>query len=156
MKKGKNKGGRPTIYNKKIAEEICAKVSSTTLGLKRLCKENPQLPHADTIYEWRFKYPEFSGQYAAAKMKQAELLAEEILDISDDDSQDTIITDKGPSFNSEYVQRSRLRIDTRKWIACKLIPKVYGDKIENQTTVTIKEEFANTVEDRIKKYVKPA
>ena len=32
------------------------------------------------------------------------------------------------ALNTEHVQRSRLRVDTRKWIASKLKPKKYGDK----------------------------
>ena len=32
--------------------------------------------------------------------------------------------------DAEHVQRSRLRIDTRKWMAGKLAPKKYGEKIE--------------------------
>ncbi|WP_367379929.1 hypothetical protein [Legionella quinlivanii] len=34
--------------------------------------------------------------------------------------------------NSEFIARSRLRINTRKWLASKLAPKIYG-----QTPVTL-------------------
>jgi hypothetical protein len=36
--------------------------------------------------------------------------------------------------NGEHVQRSRLRVDTRKWFASKVAPKIYGDKIETAVT----------------------
>jgi hypothetical protein len=32
--------------------------------------------------------------------------------------------------NSEFIARSRLRIDTLKWLASKLVPRLYGDKEE--------------------------
>ena len=33
--------------------------------------------------------------------------------------------------NNEHIQRSRLRVDARKWIAAKLLPKRYGDKLQH-------------------------
>ncbi len=36
----------------------------------------------------------------------------------------------GWQVNGEHIQRSRLRIDARKWMASKLAPKKYGEKLE--------------------------
>lgn len=129
--------GRPTKYNADIATIICEKVASSTCGLKRLCEANPELPDRDTINVWRSKYPEFSAQYASAKLKQADLLAEEILEIADDASNDYMDTVDDDGFsswklNGEHVQRSRLRIDTRKWLAAKLLPRQYGDHAKQE------------------------
>lgn len=33
-------------------------------------------------------------------------------------------------YNGDAVQRSKLRVDARKWVAAKLKPKKYGDKID--------------------------
>jgi hypothetical protein len=145
IKVEKKKTGRPSIYTKQLAAKICRKIASSTCGLRKMCKENPEFPNVDTILEWRFDYPEFSGQYADAKRQQAELLAEEILDIADDDSQDEVVTEFGVKFNSEFVQRSRLRVDTRKWVACKLMPKVYGDKSDVTLTSIEDETLKETV-----------
>jgi hypothetical protein len=135
------KMGRPTKFCKEMADMICRKVATTTDGLRKICARLPELPHPDTIREWRLDYPEFSAQYAEAKRIQADLLAEEILDISDDDSRDEIIDDSGNTkVNSEYVQRSRLRVDSRKWIAAKLMPKVYGEKIQNEVITRTQED----------------
>lgn len=134
----KKKPGQPTLYNKEIAEKICRAVSISTLGLRKICKLNPDFPCHDTILQWRLDHPEFSAQYADAKRHQAELLAEEILEISDDDSQDEISDERGIRVNAEFINRSRLKVDTRKWIACKLLPKIYGEKIQSESTVTIK------------------
>lgn len=136
----KLKAGRPTLYSEKLAALVCERVATSTLGLARLCELNTDLPCKDTINVWRYKYPEFSAQYAQAKLKQADLLAEEILDIADDGTNDWMenFSDDGEAIgyklNGEHVQRSRLRIDTRKFLAAKLLPKQYGEKPEDKKT----------------------
>lgn len=42
------------------------------------------------------------------------------------------MTKFGPQLDTEHVQRSRLRVDTLKWQASKLVPKKYGDKIHQE------------------------
>ena len=74
---------------------------------------------------------EKKAQYARARDKRADKIFEEILEIADDSSKDTIITDNGIVLNNEFVQRSRLKIDARKWYLSKMLPKKYGDKVEN-------------------------
>lgn len=86
------------------------------------------MPDVDTIREWRFDHDEFSGWFAKAKMQQADILVEDSLDIADDSQNDYIIDDNGSQkANNELVARSRLRIDTRKFMGIKLLPRVYGD-----------------------------
>ncbi len=72
-------------------------------------------------------------RYTRARAIQADRMAEEIIEIADDATNDFMERrgkdgTKKVEFNSENVNRSRLRIDTRKWLAGKLKPKVYGDK----------------------------
>lgn len=112
--KPKNKGGRPSLCTKELADEICRKISTSTIGLRALRKLNPHWPDQETIFGWRLDHQWFANQYATAKFAQAELFAEEIIEISDDS-------------RGEEVPSGRLRTDSRKWIASKLLPKVYGD-----------------------------
>lgn len=77
--------------------------------------------------------PEFQEQYARAKEEQADFLAEEMLEIADDKSDDLLDTEEGQSANPVAVQRARLRVDARKWAAAKLKPKKYGDKVDFTT-----------------------
>lgn len=65
---------------------------------------------------WRLEHAEFSAKYARAKLAQADILAEECLEIADNSTPENVTVD-------------RLRTDTRKWLASKLLPKQYGDKM---------------------------
>ena len=70
-------------------------------------------------------------QYARARDDRADLIFEQILEIADDSSKDTLITENGIVINNEFVQRSKLKIDARKWYLSKMLPKKFGDKVEN-------------------------
>ncbi len=35
------------------------------------------------------------------------------------------------TLDHEHVQRSRLRVDTRKWLMARMAPKKYGDKMQH-------------------------
>lgn len=130
-------GGRPTDYTPELAAHICELVATHTCGLNRLCLMYDELPSKFTINLWRHKHHEFSLQYAKAKLFQADLLAEECLEIADDDSQDVKYDKDGnESCNTEFVARSRLKIDTRKWLASKLLPKQYGAAAEEAKSDT--------------------
>ena len=79
------------------------------------------------MFTWWKNNQECSDQYAHAKRCQIETFIDEILEIADDSSQDVLVNEQGSiSCNHEFIARSRLRIDTRKWLASKLVPKVYG------------------------------
>ena len=86
--------------------------------------------------------------YAHAREAQADKMAEDILTISDDGSNDTYETEDGTRVNQDVIARSRLRVDARKWLAAKMAPKKYGDKLElsgdaNSPLVVVK-DFSGT------------
>lgn len=126
---------------------ICERVATHTFGLNRLCEMYADMPKKITINEWRSQYEEFSTQYAQAKLKQADLLAEECLDIADNGVNDWMESlseeeqGDGWRFNGEHYQRSRLRIDTRKWLASKLLPRQYGDQKQIEALTGRNEEL---------------
>jgi hypothetical protein len=92
------------------------------------------MPNKATVFRWLAANPSFSDQYARAREAQADSLADEMLDIADDGSNDWMeVKDRegaimGWRENGEAMRRSQLRIDARKWLAGKLRPKKYGDK----------------------------
>lgn len=114
----KRKVGRPTIYSDKIASEICARMTAGE-SLRKICASD-HLPALSTIMRWYVDgdHSEFQEQYARARRAQAEMYAEQVIEIADSVAE------------GADVQRDRLRVDTRKWVACKLLPKVYGDKVD--------------------------
>lgn len=130
----KKKIGRPTIYTPELAARICAELACGK-SLRTVCKAN-DMPGLETVFRWLREKPDFRDQYAHAKNESADALVEEMLDISDDGSNDWMeVHDKdgnsiGWKLNGEHVQRSRLRVDTRKWVASKLKPKKYGERVD--------------------------
>ncbi len=92
------------------------------------------MPARSTVIGWLFdgEHEDFMDQYARAREAQAEARADEIVDIADDESGDFTTDEDGKRVvNHEQIQRSRLRVDARKWIAAKLLPKRYGDKLQH-------------------------
>lgn len=124
----KHPGGRPTIYNDELADLICERIATHSEGIVRLCHMYDDMPSHDTINKWRWRYKEFSDRYSLAKAKQAELLAEQIIDIADDVSNDMYVNDQGNMMpNGTAVSRAKLKIAARQWHAAKLAPQIYGD-----------------------------
>ena len=91
---------------------------------------------AKTFFVWLRDNEVLSKQYARATTERAELMFEDMFDIADDGSNDWMEkkNEKGEfigwSINGEHIQRSRVRIDTRKWALSKMMPKKYGDMIK--------------------------
>lgn len=133
--------GRPSIYTEELAEEICEAIATSSKGVRRLCEENPHFPNQNTVFKWLRTNEKFNERYACAKRHQVEVLVDEILVIADDGSNDMSDTSDG-RVNHDHISRSKLRIDTRKWLACKLIPRVYGISPKDDLTDTlIHEDF---------------
>lgn len=128
MKQAKKKTGRPTDYNDDVADAICERLADGE-SLRTICADG-SMPNRVTVYRWLFKHAEFSNQYARAREMQAETMADEMQNIADDAT-------------AENVQVARLRIDTRKWAASKLLPKKYGDKIQNEVSGAVSLNFTS-------------
>jgi hypothetical protein len=144
---------RHSEYNEQIADEICTQISVSPRGLTHLCKKNPHWPCRDTIYTWLLKNKSFADNYAQAKRNQAEVMVDDIIEISWDNSDDYVVGDDGKmKFSSENVQRSRLKVDTLKWIAAKVLPKLYGTKLTIENTGEEKEalEQAKNIVGKLK------
>lgn len=151
------KKGRPTKYNVTLAKEICDTIASSSKGTKKLCSEHSHWPCQDTLFSWLRKYSEFSEQYAQAKICQIELLVDEILEIADNESNDSFIDEDGRlTSNNSVINRARLKIDVRKWMACKLVPKVYGNKIDidSDQNISMSEELLKLSAELDAKYAR--
>lgn len=130
--------GRPESYTPEIADLICSRLANGE-SLRSICRD-PDLPSTVTVFAWMRRHPDFLNQYTRAKEESSDALIEEMVDIADDGTNDwmeKVASDGehiGWQLNGEHVQRSRLRIETRKWIASKLKPKKYGDKISQEVS----------------------
>lgn len=128
----KKKIGRPTIYKPEVVSEILIRLSRGE-SLRSITKD-PHIPHLDTVYVWITKHPEFAEQYAIAREEQAETLADEIIALADE-KPDTVTDDKGVSrVDSGWVNWQKNRVDARKWVASKLKPKKYGERVTQEHT----------------------
>jgi len=104
-------------------------------SLKSILDSDNKLPSRPVIYTWlneessKFDQ-EFRNNYAQATQDRADYLVEEIISIADDQEDDVYTDDDGNEHtNHNVINRARLRVDARKWIAGKMKPKKYGDKI---------------------------
>lgn len=122
---------RPSSFKQEIADKICTRLMEGE-SLRSIC-EDAKMPGQRTVYQWLNDKTEFQQQYARAREVQADRLAEEILEIADDSSRDTYKDEDGNDrIDHEVVARSRLRVDSRKWLASKMAPKKYGDKVTQE------------------------
>lgn len=119
--------GRPSILTDELTETICVRMAEGE-SLRSICRD-PEMPGLGTVFRWVAKNASFREQYEAAMAQRAESLFEEILDIADETKLDTISTENGDKPNTEWISRSRLRVDARKWMLSKMLPKKYGDKL---------------------------
>jgi hypothetical protein len=125
------KMGRPTDYTPELAEHICELLATNDTGLSELCRTHDELPDEGTIRRWMYRNPDFRSSYMRARIAQVDLLAEKSLDVANNDANDTTINAQGDTVGlSVTVARDRLKLDTRRWLASKLMPKLYGNEIE--------------------------
>ena len=118
--------------NPKQQEELLALIADG-LSLREACKRDG-MPDRGTVFRLCETDEAFRNQYARACEARSDAIFDEMLDIADDGTNDwqTKQSADGESYeslNAEHVQRSRLRIDARKWVLSKMNPKKYGDKI---------------------------
>lgn len=182
-----NLGGRPSKYSPELRNKICARLA-TGESLRSICRDE-DMPNRSTVHSWVIENigeikdgdtvieAGFSDHYTRARDLGLDEMADDLLEISDDGTNDWMekTINKGKSneetievLNKEAVMRSRLRVDTRKWYLSKMAPKRYGDsrKIEHQQldaegnttdpvgTNTHAQEIADAVDREMEKVMK--
>ena len=109
-----------------IEDEILSRIAKGQ-SLRTVCRDD-WLPGVDTFYKRVQSDADFSERYARAKERLADAIFEECLAIADSQEGDVTTVDGVEQTNHDVIARAKLRIDTRKWMAGKLRPKVYGDR----------------------------
>jgi len=117
-------------YNQFLADKVCRLVATDTRPLKDILKSDPSLPHVNTVYMWRLDNSDFRDKFLDARRAQAQIIIDEILELADDPA----------NCEPEVLGWSKERIKTRQWLATKLLPKIYGEKQQTESTVTVRHE----------------
>lgn len=123
---------RPCEYTPEKADVICARLAQGE-SLRSVCRDE-QMPDCATVFAWMRKFPEFLKQYARAKEESADAMAEDILDIADTPQIGSVTKTKADGSietrEGDMIEHRRLQVDARKWLASKLKPKKYGDRVD--------------------------
>jgi terminase small subunit-like protein len=119
--------GRPSAYRAEIADAICEGLIEGR-SLREVCSA-PGMPPESTVRQWALDDVQgFGALFTRATQIRAQRLADEIVELSDEDC--TYIDETGRRrIDQGAVAQLRLRVDTRKWVASKLLPRIYGDRI---------------------------
>ena len=131
-RKGHKKPGQPSKYTQAIGDKICellaAGKSLNEVGV------TPGMPAKSQILRWAAHSDNvgFRDQYAKAMEIRLESMADDLIDIADDGRNDWMERNGEQVTNPEALNRSRLRCDVRKWALSRLLPKKYGDKIQQE------------------------
>lgn len=106
-----------STFTQEIADRICERISDGE-DLRAICADE-DMPGRSTVFRWLAANEDFAKQYALARELQGDALADDMLGVAR----------KSAKTKTEVAAR-RLLLDTMKWRAAKLRPKVYGDKLE--------------------------
>lgn len=128
--------GRHSTFTQEKADEICARLSKGE-PLAQICRDE-RMPGVVTVHSWKLASAHFAESIARARELGFDAIAEDCLEIADDSKNDYLdkLADDGDeqavkarAFDSEHVQRSKLRIETRLKLLAKWDPKRYGEKV---------------------------
>lgn len=129
---------RPCEYDEAAFTELMERLAAGET-LKQICESDDKYPCSHTVRKWVIDNVNgCSSRYTRAREMGMHEMVDETIVISDDSSNDTMIVRRGDKdvkvANNEWINRSRLRVDTRKWLASKIIPKIYGDRVQTEIT----------------------
>ncbi len=163
-----NKTDNPFMVNRrdydreKVCEVVFDKIRTSSKSVISILAEGCDghtFPNRLIFYKWLRDDSELASNYARAKRDQADFLAEELLKIADDGQNDWMEkndpNNPGYALNGEHSSRSRLRVDTRKWIMARMNPKKYGDRMihagDGESPVVVEQRLAADADELMKK-----
>lgn len=140
-------------FSQEIFDTVCERLAGGE-SLRSISRDE-KMPTNTAIFNWINKDRQLLEQYTRAREFQAEMMFDDLLDIADDARNDWMERhgkdDAGWVANGEHIQRSRLRVETRKWAASKLLPKKYGDRLDlnhsGGLTINTVEQFVADADD---------
>ena len=115
-------------YDPAKANKLLEKVEEgyTLLRAARLLNIPPRLARA-----WVAYIPGLAKRFEVARLFFFDHMADEMLDIADDGTNDWYEVDGRNAVDGDALARSKLRIDLRRWMLEKALPTVYGPRQRN-------------------------
>lgn len=128
----------PPRIKQEVFDEFLKRIE--TRSVRDVCSDD-DMPAQSSVYDKLLEDTAFAEKYARATERRADHMFDEMLEIADDGSNDWMERQEEQSLgwreNGEALNRSRLRVDTRKWILARMQPRKYGDKMDVNTTGSI-------------------
>tara|TARA_R100001443_G_scaffold54676_2_gene66088 strand:+ start:924 stop:1508 length:585 start_codon:yes stop_codon:yes gene_type:complete len=140
-------------HNRQAVMNALCPLLENGMSLTAACAKLPEAPSSSQILDWVSAEPALAEQYARSRETGYKMIADEILAISDenyttveedvvDEAGNPVLDAKGVRLqrtvkvplSNEAIARNRLRIDSRKWMLSKMLPKLYGDKLTTEHT----------------------
>lgn len=124
---------RTSSYTPELAQTIIERLSAGET-LRAICRDDG-MPHDRTVRGWVIDDHEgFAAPYMRARELGAHAMFDEAIEIADDGGNDWMQrndpNNPGWQANGEHIQRSKLRLDQRRWALSKIVPKVFGDRLD--------------------------
>ncbi len=121
----KAREGRPPLfpaYNPTIALHVCYEIACG-IPMREIAARHG-LPDRATIFGWVLDVPEFATAYLRARELAAHGMADDLPALAD-------------TATGENTQAVRLQVETRRWVLSRMLPRVYGDKITADVTLSV-------------------
>lgn len=105
--------GRHSLYSPELADKICDELMEGK-SLRQIC-ELEGFPTRNTVLRWQHEDADFDAKCARARLMQADLMDDKILEAAE-------------ACNEDNYQSTKVKISAYQWRASKLAPKKYGDR----------------------------
>lgn len=134
--------GRPASFTPDLGDVVCERLADGE-SMRSISRDD-SMPCMTTLFKWLRTIPEFTQQYEKAKLECHNAWFEDIVEISDNEVGNPVLVDDNPIVidgrpvmfvDSASVGHARLRIDSRKWALSKLMPKKYGDRVQQDVNI---------------------
>lgn len=137
----------PSIRTPANAAEICNRLKEGKLSLRKVCADMGISDSA--VRQWAFDEPDgFGAEYAHARHIGYLAMADDVIETAEtplvgeettDSPLNGLVIKKG-----DMLGHRRLVVDTKKWLLSKVLPKIYGDKIQVEHSGNV------SIEDRLR------
>ena len=140
------------IWDEETVEEVLSELAmdAETGSLKKILDDRGL--DSGSFYSLMRRVPSVKDAYDEAREIQAEVMADQMLEIAKYGENDVYTDSKGNKrVDHDVIQRSKLRVDTIKWIMSKMHYQRFGDKIQQDVNAHIVVDHAERLENARKR-----